>query len=36
MATLVRSGDGWKLRAIGEGVAVTVPTDSVQALQPYL
>ena len=36
MATLVRSGDGWKLRAIGEGVAVKVPTESVEALQPYL
>ncbi len=36
MATLVRDGDGWKLRAVGEGIAVTVPTESVDALQPYL
>jgi stress response protein SCP2 len=36
MATLVRDGDRWKLRAIGEGIAVKLPTESVQALQPYL
>ena len=36
MATLIRSGDGWKLRAIGDGVAVKMPTESVQALQQYL
>lgn len=36
MATLVRNGDAWTLRAIGEGIAVTVPTDSVDALRPYL
>lgn len=36
MASLVRSGDHWVLRAIGEGIAVTKPTDSVSALQPYL
>jgi stress response protein SCP2 len=36
MATLIRSGDAWKLRAIGEGIAVKLPTESVKALQPYL
>ena len=36
MATLIRSGDGWRLRAIGDGIAVKMPTDSVQALQKYL
>ena len=36
MATLVRSGDHWVLRAIGEGIAVTKPTESLAALQPYL
>ncbi len=36
MATLVRDGDAWTLRAVGEGIAVTVPTESVDALRPYL
>jgi tellurium resistance protein TerZ len=36
MATLVRDGEQWKLRAIGEGIAVKVPTESVQALQKFL
>ncbi|MEP9364330.1 TerD family protein [Nocardioides sp. CN2-186] len=36
MAKLVRTGDGWTLRAIGEGIAVTVPTKSVDALLPYV
>lgn len=36
MATIVRDGAQWKLRAIGEGIAVTVPTESVGALRPYL
>lgn len=36
MATLTRSETGWLLRAIGEGIRFTKPTDSVQALQRYL
>ncbi|WP_244930363.1 TerD family protein [Nocardioides sp. W7] len=38
MATIFRdgSGSGWRLRAIGEGIAVTVPAKSVGALRPYL
>ena len=36
MATLVREGDGWKLRAVGEGIAATVPSESVEALLPYV
>ncbi len=36
MAALVRSDDRWALRAIGDGIAVTKPTDSLLALQPYL
>jgi tellurium resistance protein TerZ len=36
MAKLVRSGDGWVLRTIGEGVAVTVPTQSLDALRPFV
>ena len=36
MAKLVRTGDGWTLHAIGEGIAVTVPTKSVNALLPYV
>ncbi len=36
MAELVRSGDGWRLHAIGEGVAVKLPTEAVAALQRFL
>jgi stress response protein SCP2 len=36
MAKLVRVGDGWSLHAIGEGVSVTVPTQSLGALRPYV
>lgn len=36
MAKLFRDGEGWRLRAIGEGLAVKIPTDSLDALQPYL
>jgi tellurium resistance protein TerZ len=35
MATISRDGSGWKLRAIGEGIKVKVPTESVNALLPY-
>lgn len=36
MAKLTRDGAHWRLRAIGEGIPVTVPTESVAALRPYL
>ena len=36
MATIFRDGDQWRLRAIGQPIAVTVPTEAVQALQPYV
>ena len=36
MAKLVRDGEQWKVRAIGEGIAVKVPTESVDALRPFL
>jgi stress response protein SCP2 len=36
MAKLFRNGDQWRLRAIGEGIAVKVPSESVEALRPYL
>lgn len=36
MATLRRDGDRWKLRAIGEGIAAKAPTDSIEALRPYV
>ena len=36
MATLFRDGEHWRLRAIGQGVAVTVPTDSIDALTRFL
>ncbi|MFN8196616.1 MAG: TerD family protein [Nocardioidaceae bacterium] len=36
MAVLVRDGDGWRLRAVGDGIPVKVPTEAVDALRPYL
>ena len=36
MAKLFRDDDGWRLRAIGEGLAVKIPTDSLDALQHFL
>ena len=36
MAKIFRDGDGWRLRAIGEGIRVTVPTESLAALRPFL
>ena len=36
MAKLVRDGEGWRLRAIGEGIKVKLPTESVEALRPFL
>ena len=36
MAKLVRDGEQWRLRALGEGIAVTVPTAALPALRPYL
>ena len=36
MATLRRTDDGWLLKAIGQGVAVTVPSQSVDALTRFL
>jgi len=36
MAKIFRTGDQWSLRAIGEGIAVKVPSESVNALRPYL
>ena len=36
MAKLYRDGAQWQLRAIGEGIAVKVPSESVRALRPYL
>ena len=36
MARLTRTGEHWTLRAIGEGVAVTLPTESLAALRPYV
>ena len=36
MAKLVRDGDGWRLRAIGEGIAVKVPTEALEALRPFV
>jgi stress response protein SCP2 len=36
MAKIFRDGEQWRLRAIGEGIAVKVPTESVEALRPFL
>jgi stress response protein SCP2 len=36
LAKLFRDGERWRLRAIGEGIAVTIATDSVEALRPFL
>jgi len=36
MAKVVRDGDQWRLRVIGEGIAVKVPSESVDALRPFL
>jgi tellurium resistance protein TerZ len=36
MAKIFRDGDQWRLRAIGEGIAVKVPSESVEALRPFL
>lgn len=36
MALLRRTDEGWVLRAIGEGIAVTQPAKAVGALRPFL
>lgn len=36
MAKILRDGEGWRMRAIGEGIAVKIPTDALDALQPFL
>lgn len=36
MAKLVRDGDTWSLHAIGSGIALKTPTDSIESLLPYV
>jgi len=36
MAKVFRDGPAWKLRAIGTGIALKTPTDSMDALLPYV
>ncbi|MDR7251583.1 tellurium resistance protein TerZ [Nocardioides sp. BE266] len=36
MAKLSRDGSGWKLGAIGTGIALKTPTDSLEALLPFV
>jgi tellurium resistance protein TerZ len=36
LAKMVRDGDGWRLHAIGQGIAVTVPTESLDVLQRFV
>jgi stress response protein SCP2 len=36
MAALSRAGDGWQLRAIGAGIPIKTPTESVESLLPFV
>ena len=36
MAKLFRDGSVWKLRPIGAGIALKTPTDSIEALLPFV
>jgi stress response protein SCP2 len=36
LAKMFRDGDGWRLRAIGQGIAVTVPTESLDVLERFV
>jgi stress response protein SCP2 len=36
MVKLFRDGEQWRLRAIGQGIAVTVPTESLDVLQRFV
>jgi stress response protein SCP2 len=36
MAKVYRDGDQWRLKAIGQGIAVTVPSQSVEVLTRFL
>ena len=36
MARLFRDGSSWKLGAIGTGIALKTPTDSIEALLPFI
>ena len=36
LAKMFRDGDAWRLKAIGQGIAVTVPTESLNVLQRFL
>jgi tellurium resistance protein TerZ len=36
MAKLVRGADAWTLHAIGAGIAIKTPTDSIESLLSYV
>ena len=36
LAKIFRDGEQWRLRAIGEGIDVKIPTESERALRPFL
>lgn len=36
LASIFRDGGQWRLRAIGKGIPVTVPTESLDALSPFV
>jgi len=36
MAMLIRGDDHWTLRAMGQGIPAKIPSESIEALQPFL
>jgi tellurium resistance protein TerZ len=36
LAKMFRDGDGWRLKAIGQGITVTVPTESLNVLARFV
>lgn len=36
MAMLIRGGDHWTLRAMGQGIPAKIPSESIEALKPFL
>ena len=36
MAMLVRGSDHWTLRAMGQGIPAKIPSESIEALKPFL
>jgi tellurium resistance protein TerZ len=36
MTKIFRDGEQWRIRAIGEGIAVKIPSEAVEALRPFV